>query len=107
MPDSISPTIVPVVPGSDLHYDEDYNELIDTTETTETKEDKENTTPKEIDKDDTNKDAKDENEDESEALPKGPFNRPSIKEIKAIYPDFFEKFPDIKEAIFREAAFAQ
>ena len=39
--------------------------------------------------------------------PKVPFSRPSIKDIKTKYPSFFEDFPDVKEAIFREARFTQ
>jgi hypothetical protein len=36
-----------------------------------------------------------------------PFNRPTIRDIKAKYPDFFKDFPDIKEAYFREIEFTK
>ena len=49
-----------------------------------------------------------DSEEEAEAEPpKVPFSRPSIKDIKTKYPSFFEDFPDVKEAIFREARFTQ
>jgi len=50
--------------------------------------------------------AKELDEEEPEP-PKIPFSRPSIKDIKAKYPDLFKDFPDIKEAIFREAKYTQ
>jgi hypothetical protein len=48
-----------------------------------------------------------EEEKEEEEPPKIAFGRPSIKDIKAKYPEFFQDFPDIKEAIFREAKYTQ
>jgi hypothetical protein len=57
-------------------------------------------------KEETEEEGEEDEETESEP-PKVPFSRPSIKDIKAKYPEFFKDFPDLKDAIFREARFTQ
>ncbi len=48
----------------------------------------------------------DEEDDEAEQ-PKIPFDRPTIKAIKAEFPEFFTKFPELKESYFREIEFTK
>ncbi len=51
-----------------------------------------------------------EDEDEDLVLEKDakiPFDRPTIKAIKAEFPEFFNKFPELKESYFREIEFTK
>ena len=43
-----------------------------------------------------------EEEEKDEVEASLPFDRPSIREIKAKYPEFFKEFPSLREAFFRE-----
>lgn len=52
------------------------------------------------------KDEDDEDEDEEEPL-KLAFDRPTIREIKGKYPEFFKEFPAVRDALFREAEYTQ
>lgn len=36
-----------------------------------------------------------------------PFDRPSIKDLNAVFPDLFKKFPSLKDMYFREAEFTK
>src|SRR5205823_8906102 len=45
---------------------------------------------------------KKEGEEEGEEEEHGIVGRPSFKEIKAKYPNFFKDFPDFKDTVFRE-----
>jgi len=94
--------------GQGPKYNEDANLLegdddetdagvLDTEETGDTKEDKRL-------EEDTEDQDKTEQEEE---LPKIAFDRPTITEIKAKYPDFFKDFPQMKESYFREIKFTQ
>jgi len=47
-----------------------------------------------------------EEEEEEEELELGP-RRPSFKEIKEKYPDFFKTFPELREAFFRESEYTK
>ena len=40
-----------------------------------------------------------------EELPTSPYDRPSIKDLTAKYPDLFKNFPQMKDVIFREREF--
>lgn len=100
-------------------YDADYRDLIT--------EDPEKKIEREREDEETSKETKittEEQEEESEEVKEGsekeseedeeeidtskiPFHRPQIKEIKAEFPEFFKKFPQVRDAIFREAEFSQ
>src|ERR1017187_4222153 len=65
---------------------------------------------KEEDAEDTEDEDKEESDTEEESdkeKPQIPFDRPSISEIRAKYPDFFKDFPALKESYFREIKFTQ
>src|ERR1017187_4858994 len=47
----------------------------------------------------------DTEEESDKEKPQVPFDRPSISEIRAKYPDFFKDFPALKESYFREIKF--
>jgi len=90
------------------HYDEDFNELANTEEVAETQETED--IEKEKEKVDLDEDLEKDKEDEDQQIEEPvqiPFSRPSVKEIKEKYPNFFKDFPEIKEAMFREALFTQ
>jgi hypothetical protein len=53
------------------------------------------------------KEEKKETEDEDENLKDLPYHRTGFKAIKEAYPEFFKKFPDLKEAFFREREFTK
>jgi hypothetical protein len=82
--------------------DEDPESIVD-----HEKENAEEVDEEEDKKADSATEEEEEDAGEEEEPPKVPFARPSIKDIKAAYPDFFDKFPDVKDAIFREAKFTQ
>ena len=48
-----------------------------------------------------------EESEEDTTKPDIPFDRPTISEIKAEFPDIFKKFPSLKEAFFREVEFTK
>lgn len=72
----------------------------DDEETEETSEDESEEESKETEKP---KEPEEEDEEEIEI----PRDRPTIKEIKAEFPEIFQKFPQLKEAYFRELEFTK
>ncbi len=76
---------------ADDKEDEDGEEKDDEYEEVKDKEDKEDK----------------EEEDEEKEMVQLHHNRPTIKEIKVKYPDFFKDFPDLKESYFRELEFSK
>jgi hypothetical protein len=46
-------------------------------------------------------------ETEDNKKPQIPFDRPSIQDIKAKYPEFFKDFPELRESYFREIEFTK
>lgn len=64
------------------------------------------TEDKELDEDEDKSDELKEEEDEEEPV-KVAYDRPTIKEIKQKFPEFFKEFPSIRDAIFREAEYTQ
>ena len=48
----------------------------------------------------------DVDEEDEEVDAKGPFDRPTIKDIKEKYPKFFKDFPELRHAFFREKEFS-
>lgn len=46
-------------------------------------------------------------EEESQVTELHPFERPSLKAINEIYPDFFKKFPSMRDMYFREAEYSK
>lgn len=97
--------------SSGPHYDEDLNELNTGSEDVEVEENEDAEEEEEVDSDavasDEEEEESEEIEEEEEEPVKIPFSRPSIKEIKAKYPEFFSDFPDVKDSIFREAQFTK
>ena len=53
------------------------------------------------------KEEEEEQEEEEEEPKKIPYGRPTIREIKAKYPDFFKDFPSLRDAFFREQEYTQ
>lgn len=52
--------------------------------------------------------AKEEDEEEKKASETAhPFDRPSLAQIKAAYPDIFQKFPQLKDMYFREKEYTE
>lgn len=58
----------------------------------------------EVDKNDLEESDEDSEEDKQ---PDIPFDRPTVKAIKTEFPEFFTKFPALKEAFFREVEFTK
>lgn len=103
-------------------YDQDFAALDPDTEDTSESEDEseeseaeeevsevntESEESEEDDEEDDSEDKEDKDEDEEDKRPDIPFDRPSISEIKAEFPNFFKKFPSLKEAFFREVEFTK
>jgi hypothetical protein len=124
---SIAPTSAPSSPnsGAGPKYNPDVTTLEDGLEeehleTEEEDEDDEDSSGKskihkvvkeddgedEEDKEDK-EDDEDSDEDDEEDKTEIPFNRPSLKEIKAEFPDLFKKFPELRESFFRELEFTK
>lgn len=83
---------------------EDEEETIEEVKEEEEKKEK----PEEEEGEEEKKEGEEEEELEEEKEPvKIPFDRPTMKEIKEKYPDFFKDFPQVREAIFREAEFTK
>lgn len=99
--------------GDGPHYDEDMIELDSVGDDTGDEKDEKAEEEAEEDTDESSEDTEadeeaESDEDEEDLEPvKIPFDRPSVKEIKAKYPDFFNDFPLVKDSIFREAQFTK
>lgn len=57
------------------------------------------------DEDESNEESEDSEDDDKK--PQIPFDRPTVKAIKAEFPEFFTKFPTLKDAYFREIEFTK
>ena len=108
----MSSIVVPPISteGKGPKYNEDVN-LLDLEETeveSEEKSDEESEEKDEVGEIEVEKDEEEgEETDEEDKKPDIPFDRPSIKEIKTQFPDFFDKFPALKESFFREVEFTK
>lgn len=80
----------------------DLEDELDKEESSEEQEDKDNESDEESDEQEES--TEDESESEKPAIA---FDRPSIKEIKDKYPNFFKDFPQLKEQYFREIEFTK
>ena len=69
------------------------------------------TPPRKDTEDEEDEDKTDEEEEDADAESTKPadipFDRPTITEIKAEFPDFFKKFPALKDSYFRELEFSK
>lgn len=81
------------------------DETTDDEETEETLAEDESVADEE-ETEETDEDGEVEKEEEEEPEPL-PFERPTIKAIKEIYPDIFKKLPSLRDCIFREAAYTK
>lgn len=118
MPDTVIIPPTSVIGGAEkketpaskgIVYDKDFAELdeplVEEAEEEETEED----THTAIAEDEEEKEEEiTEAEAEAEAeKPDIPFDRPSVREIKTKYPEFFKDFPSLKESFFREIEFTK
>jgi hypothetical protein len=101
--------VPPISSGDGPKYNEDVNLLDEESLETPEEENEEESEESELEiKDKVEEDEEEkQEEDEEEKKPDIPFDRPSIKEIKTQYPDFFEKFPALKDSLFREVEFTK
>src|SRR6266568_166087 len=93
-------------------YDEDYNILNEEKSEAkeETEEESESEDVKETELEETKEESEEseESDEEKEIETKDiPYGRPTIREIKKEFPEFFTKFPELKEAIFREIEYTK
>jgi hypothetical protein len=68
-------------------------------------EEKEEVEEPEEEEDEEEVEEEDEEEKEDEKLP-SKYHRPIFSEIKKEFPDFFKKFPDLRETYFRESKYS-
>lgn len=90
--------------------DEEESDREESDESEEEDEDEEEEDSDEKKKKSKKKDDDEEDEEESddeEETVKIPGNRPTIKDIKTKYPEFFKDFPELKESYFRELEFTK
>ena len=89
------------VDGSSSNIESDLNELNDESvvEEEESEEEEEETSEEE--------ESEEEAEEEPVISSAHPFDRPSLKSINESYPDFFKKFPSMRDMYFREAEYAK
>ena len=91
------------VSGSTTSTTKDLEELNDETQVAEPEEEQLDVEyePEEEEESET------EEEPEPEPSDTHPFDRPSLKSIQEAYPDFFKKFPAMRDMYFREAEYAK
>lgn len=98
-----------VVPADDLEVLAGADDKAEKKEVKEVKEGEEEVVEDEEevveDEEDKEEGEEEEKEDEKE-LELGP-RRPTFKEVKAKYPEFFKDFPDLREAFFRESEYTK
>lgn len=76
-------------------------------ESSEPEESEESEETLESDESDEESSDEDEVSEEDEAKPDIPFDRPSISDVRAKYPEFFKDFPQLKDSYFREIEFTK
>lgn len=114
--DSIAPTTEKVPNGhpneDDVLLNQEDDAIAPGDEEEDEEEEEESSKPPKSDDDDEEEEEDEGEEDEGDEEEEGkkpniPFDRPTVKELKAAFPDIFTKFPSLKEAYFREIEFTK
>jgi hypothetical protein len=97
-----------VVPADDIEVLEGEVEETKPPKTEVGKDEEEEVVEEVLKSDEDEEEPEEEKEEEEgkEELELGP-RRPSFKEVKSKYPDFFKDFPDLREAFFRESKYTE
>jgi hypothetical protein len=112
MPDSkvvdIKPGVTVEDRGKGPKYDSDYNDLssgsdVGVEEKEEEIEEKGEKETEEVEEEIEKTEEETEEDDKRNEL----FHRPTVKEIKTEFPEFFSKFPSVRDALFREIEYTK